>query len=140
MTDSAAITDQFLDCLDGSRQDEEPYRHWRLGPVLTDTACAAVAGLPFAPPPIGDTAGKRETHNSTRTFFSPENRHRFEVCEAISQTLQNETVVRRLERTCGVSLTGSHLRIEYCQDVDGFWLESHTDISVKLFTMLVHLS
>jgi len=32
------------------------------------------------------------------------------------------------------------LRIEYCQDIDGFWLEPHLDISVKLFTMLVYLS
>ena len=48
--------------------------------------------------------------------------------------------MRRLEQTCGVALKGSYLRIEYCQDVDGFWLDPHTDISVKLFTMLVHLS
>ena len=32
------------------------------------------------------------------------------------------------------------MRVEYCQDVDGFWLEPHVDISVKLFTMLVYLT
>ncbi|OYV33337.1 MAG: hypothetical protein B7Z81_11520, partial [Acidocella sp. 20-61-6] len=30
--------------------------------------------------------------------------------------------------------------IEYCQDVDGFWLEPHRDIAVKLFTMLIYVS
>ena len=37
-------------------------------------------------------------------------------------------------------LTGASLRIEYCLDTDGFWLEPHTDIGAKLFTMLIYLS
>ena len=32
------------------------------------------------------------------------------------------------------------LRIEYCQDVEGFWLEPHVDIPVKLLTMLIYLT
>ncbi|MBS0244560.1 MAG: 2OG-Fe(II) oxygenase, partial [Proteobacteria bacterium] len=40
----------------------------------------------------------------------------------------------------GTDLSQGHLRVEYCQDVNGFWLEPHVDISVKLFTMLVYLS
>ena len=40
----------------------------------------------------------------------------------------------------GCTLGGSFLRIEYCLDTDGFWLEPHTDIGAKLFTMLVYLS
>ena len=39
-----------------------------------------------------------------------------------------------------MKLRDSHLRIEYCLDTDGFWLEPHTDIGAKLFTMLVYLS
>ena len=45
-----------------------------------------------------------------------------------------------LRSLTGADLSRGHLRIEYCQDVDGFWLEPHLDISVKLFTMLVYLS
>ncbi len=45
-----------------------------------------------------------------------------------------------LEAETGADLAGSFLRIEYCQDTDGFWLEPHTDIGAKLFTMLVYLS
>ena len=36
--------------------------------------------------------------------------------------------------------TGSYLRVEYAQDTDGFWLEPHTDLGVKVFTMLLYLS
>ena len=40
----------------------------------------------------------------------------------------------------GTDLSDTRLRIEYCQDTEGFWLEPHTDIFVKKFTMLVYLS
>lgn len=32
------------------------------------------------------------------------------------------------------------MRLEYAQDVEGFWLEPHTDLGVKKFTMLIYLS
>jgi hypothetical protein len=40
----------------------------------------------------------------------------------------------------GARLMDGRLRIEYCQDTDGFWLEPHVDIAVKRFAMLVYLS
>jgi len=49
-------------------------------------------------------------------------------------------VVGALERACGHSLKGTYLRIEYCQDTDGFWLAPHTDISAKRLTLQVALS
>ena len=45
-----------------------------------------------------------------------------------------------MEDVCGRRLTDASLRIEYCLDTDGFWLEPHTDIGAKLFTMLIYLS
>ena len=41
---------------------------------------------------------------------------------------------------CGAHPRGSFLRIEYCMATGRFWLEPHTDIGAKLFTMLVYLS
>ena len=32
------------------------------------------------------------------------------------------------------------LRLEYALDIDGFWLEPHTDLGVKKFTCLIYLS
>lgn len=134
------LQETFLNALDRAQTHSYPFRHWLLEDVLPATACRAVSELPFEPPVVGDTLGKRETHNSTRTFFSPENRDRFAVCDALARTLQSESTVSRLSRQCDVDLHGSYLRIEYCQDTGAFWLEPHTDIGAKLFTMLVYLS
>ena len=40
----------------------------------------------------------------------------------------------------GSKLDGTYLRVEYGQDTDGFWLEPHTDLGVKMFTMLLYMS
>ena len=58
----------------------------------------------------------------------------------LANGLQSDGVVRALEDLCDVWLGGSFLRIEYCLDTQGFWLEPHTDIGAKLFTMLIYLS
>ncbi len=140
MGHASTITETFVQCLDNSRVVTAPYRHWPLRDVFTEDACNAIKALPFEPTSIEDTEGKRETHNSTRTFFSPESRRRFDVCGALAEALQSAASARKLEETCGITLKGSFLRVEYCQDTDGFWLEPHTDIAEKLFTMLVYLS
>jgi hypothetical protein len=121
-------------------RQEAPYRHWLLRNVLPDELCTAVAKLPFAPPAIEDTLGKRETHNSERIFVTPENRLRYSACAALAETFQDEATTGLLTDMTGVDLGGSYLRIECCLDRDGFWLEPHTDIGAKLFTMLVYLS
>jgi hypothetical protein len=140
MLDAALVSEQFGRCLDDARQAASPFRHWLVQGVLPAAACHAISSLPFAPPLIADTLGKRETHNSTRLFFSAENRARYPVCAAIAEALQGGALVDRLEALCDARLRGRFLRIEYCQDTDGFWLEPHTDIGAKVFTMLVYLS
>lgn len=134
------ITTVLSACLEQADRRTEPYRHWRLTHVLPEEVCAAIRALPFPPPQVEDTRGKRETHNSTRVFFSVENRARFAVCRDLAAALQQPSMVERLEATFETRLGGSFLRIEYCRDVDGFWLEPHTDIGAKLFTMQLYLS
>jgi len=138
--DSAAVARSFTDCLGRSRPQAEPYRHWLLADALPAEACEAIVALPFDPPRIEDTQGKRETNNATRTYFSVENRAAHPVCEAVAGALQSPEVTGLIEKTCNVDLSGTNLRIEYCQDSDGFWLEPHTDIGVKKYTMLIYLS
>lgn len=125
--------------LAGSRSDW-PYRTWSLREVLPAELGALVGALPFTPPPIGDTLGKRETHNASRLFVSPANRRRYGACAALAEAFQDEATTALLEDMCEVDLGGSFLRIECCLDTDGFWLEPHTDIGAKLFTMLIYLS
>ena len=49
-------------------------------------------------------------------------------------------MTRALATTTGAKLDGTSLRIEYCMDRQGFWLEPHTDIGAKRFTLLVYLA
>jgi hypothetical protein len=137
---AARLQEAFLHSLEDSRCAVRPFRHWLLREVLPEAAAKAIVALPFAPAMIGDTRGKRETHNSSRIFFSGEVLERFDACRDSAVLWQDPETVRRVEEICGRPLRGSYLRIEYCQDTDGFWLEPHTDIGAKLFTMLVYLS
>ncbi len=84
--------------------------------------------------------GKREANNSTRVYFDPANQERYDVVREVTDIFRSPQVVRRLEQLTGRGLSEGALRIEYCQDVDGFWLEPHLDLGVKLFTMLIYLS
>ncbi|MDE2030444.1 MAG: 2OG-Fe(II) oxygenase [Alphaproteobacteria bacterium] len=119
---------------------KEPYDYWLLDDALPATTCDAVADLPFAPPSGATFDGRRESNNSTRVYFTPENQSQFVVCRDVAQAFGNAGIIAALERTTGTDLSCGALRIEYCQDIDGFWLEPHLDISVKLFTMLIYLS
>lgn len=130
----------FLAALAACDAPIEPYRHWLLRDALPQDVARAVTALPFEAPQIGDTMGKRETHNSTRVFASVENQSAYPVLGALAQCFQSPETVGALEGMTGASLAGSNLRIEYCQDSDRFWLEPHTDIGAKLFTMLIYLS
>ena len=85
-------------------------------------------------------SGKRELHNNTRRYFDAENRKAFPVCEAVAEAFQDERITGLIEKTFGTKLDGTYLRIEFAQDTDGFWLEPHTDLGVKSFTMLLYLS
>ena len=59
---------------------------------------------------------------------------------SVAAALQDRQVTSTIERRFGAKLGGTYLRIEFAQDVDGFWLEPHTDIGVKAFTFLLYLS
>lgn len=137
---AAAVAQSFLRCLDGSTSAAQPYRHWLLSNALPEDSADAIAALPWGPPPVSDTYGKRETNNASRTYFGAENRAKHDVCEQVAQAFQSRAVTDAIQKTCAVDLSGTNLRIEYCQDTEGFWLEPHTDIGVKKYTMLVYLS
>ncbi len=140
MTATSDVSRTFVRSLETSTLLTQPYHHWLLEEALPDDVCDAICGLPWTPPSIDDTYGKRETNNASRTHFSATTRAEHGVCDRVAAAFQNPEVVDTIERVCDVDLTGTFLRIEYCQDTDGFWLEPHTDIGVKRFTMLIYLS
>lgn len=140
MPETAAPAPHLRAALAHAQLRTEPYRHWLLRDVLPSPMLHGIIALPVPPPAVGDSHGRRETHNASRWFFSTRAQYQFPVCRTLAQALQSPAMVEALESTCAVELKGSYLRIEYCQDSDGFWLEPHTDIGAKLFTMLIYLS
>ncbi len=135
-----AVARSFPACLGTCDQVTWPFDHWLLTNALPEGFCEAITALPFAPPEDSVFNGKRETNNSTRIYFTEENQARFIVCRRVAEGFKDARVRRAIEEKTGTDLSGTRLRIEYCQDTAGFWLEPHTDIRVKKFTMLVYLS
>jgi len=135
-----SVAESFLACLARSNHVTQPFDYWLLDRVLPEADIDAVVNLPFAPPSAEGYSGRRETNNSSRTFFNPENQEKFGVIRRIAEGFKEPRIVESIEIATGADLSNTRLRIEYCQDAPGFWLEPHTDIAVKKFTMLVYLS
>jgi hypothetical protein len=118
----------------------QPYAHWILRGCFPDDTVQDVLNLPFPAPSLDGVSGKRELHNNTRKYFDIENRESFPVVEAVAEAFQDKRTTDLIAKMFGTNLEGTYLRIEYAQDTDGFWLEPHTDLGVKSFTMLLYLS
>jgi hypothetical protein len=140
MATAEQITQQFIASATAAPRHDTPYPHWFLDNCWPADVVREVTALPFPAPELGGVSGKRELHNATRRYFDAENRKAFPVVDAVARAFQDKALTSVVERIFGTKLTGSSLRIEYAQDVDGFWLEPHTDLGVKLFTLLVYLS
>ena len=139
-TATETVIGSLLHSFDTAKRHETPYRHWLLSQCLPDNVADEITALPFPPPALGGLSGKRELHNATRKYFDIENRQAFPSVEAFAQAFQSHTVTDRIERHFGTKLGGTYVRLEYAQATGGFWLEPHTDLGVKVFTMLLYLS
>ena len=133
------IAKHFVKALRASKRDENPYLRWYVKEVFPEDLCTAILVLPIAPPLLGSTDGTRGNYNNQRTFFTPDLRAQFPVCEKLAQALQRPDVARQFEETCAIKADGTFLRLEYMQDLDGMWLEPHRDIPEKVFSMVIYL-
>lgn len=137
---AAAIAAQFIRALEAAADNRSPWRHWLLRDILPAAVAADVVNLPITPAAIADTKGRRETNNESRVHFAGDRLVKFPVVRDICTAFQSREATDAIRRICGANLSGTNLRIEYCQDTAGFWLEPHTDIGVKKYTMLIYLS
>ena len=135
-----AIIGAMRHSIDTAKHIETPYRHWHLSHCLPEPAIDAILELPLAASRLEGVSGKRELHNKTRRYFDVGNAARYQVCAAFNAAFQSRELAECIARTFGTDLDGSYLRVELAQDTDGFWLEPHTDLGVKLFTMLLYTS
>jgi hypothetical protein len=134
------VVQSLLDSFQRAKKSSQPYTHWFLTDCLPRSVVDEVLDLPIAAVPLDGVSGKRELHNSSRRYFDVDNRDRYPIVAAVAAALQSSEVTSATERIFGARLGGNYLRIELAQDVDGFWLEPHTDIGVKTFTFLLYLS
>lgn len=139
-TTSGAVVETLLESFAQSKRNAAPYPHWFLAKCLPQALSDDITELPFPAPELGGISGKREVHNATRKYFDAENKAKHAVCNAFCEGFQDKRVTDSIQKTFGTNLSGSYLRVEYAQDIDGFWLEPHTDLGVKVFTMLLYLS
>ena len=141
MTDLAgAVRASLIAAFARARPDDAPYRHWTVTDVFPPGMTRDLRRLPFSAPDLGGVSGKRELHNDQRHYFDAANNARFEACAAVASAFQSRAVTRAIERATGADLADSYVRLEYAQDTEGFWLQPHTDLGVKRFTMLIYLA
>lgn len=140
MVNQEQVKASLLDSLKAADTRETPYRHWILKDIFPEEALEELQHLEFPVGELEGVSGRRELHNDTRQYFDKQNNERFDVCGAVAEAFQSPEVVAAIEEKMGADLEGTYLRIEYAQDTDGFWLEPHTDIGVKRFTMLYYVS
>jgi hypothetical protein len=139
--DMAATQGSLLRCLAETRPVEKPFHHWRPRAMLDFATAEALARLEIVvPDDIDLSSGRRETNNKTRMFFDTAGQAREPAMRALAEAMQSPEVVAAWEKVCDIDLTGTYLRIEYCRDTDGFWLEPHTDIGAKRITIMNFLS
>lgn len=130
----------FLGALSGAERFEEPYRHWILRRLLPQDILADLRDLEFTVPDLHGVSGKRELHNDQRHYVDRANMARFPAMAAVGGAFQAPRMIRAIEDFFRADLEGTFLRIEYAQDVTGFWLEPHTDLGVKRLTVLLYIS
>jgi hypothetical protein len=130
----------FLAALRRAEHRREPFDYWLLEDIFPAAVCDGIAALPFSPPDNAIFDGRREANSTKRVHFTSQMQQRFPACGEVADAFRHPRVTAAIERTTGTSLANGRLRIEYSQDADGFWLEPHVDIPVKLFTMLVYLT
>jgi len=123
-----------------AKSDPAPYRHWFLKSVFPQEVYGELKDMPFPVADLAGVSGTREVHNADRVYFAGENLENFAGARAAAEAFQDAETVALFGKAFGANLEDTFLRIEYAQDTDGFWLKPHTDIGVKMFTMLIYMS
>lgn len=141
MTDLAAETaDTVCASLSAAARYEEPYPHFYADDLLPQALVEALALLPVEPPDLSRFFGKREDQNARRFYVNAASMQRFPAFAHLAGALQSKRVAGAIAALSMAPLEGTHLRLEYAVDCDGFWLEPHTDLGEKKLTCLISLA
>jgi hypothetical protein len=138
--DAAAVAETVAAALHAAERFETPYTHWIVSSMLPAQTVKDLIDLPFPAMKLEGVSGRRELHNDERIYFDAGNMAAHPVCKAVAEAFQAPETVAAVQAFTGAPIEGSWLRVEYAQDTRGFWLEPHTDLGVKKFTMLYYLA
>lgn len=119
---------------------DDPYRYYILNNLFDPQLIDGVLDLPFEPFDLDYSSGTREEFNAVRRYITPNIIDNHDAAKRVADAFLDPAVIQKLESMEGICLKDSLLRIEYAIDADKFWLKPHTDLGVKLVTMLVYLS
>jgi hypothetical protein len=133
------IESTMLASIASAERRTSPFTNWRMRDVFPDEAARALAELPFHAVDLHGVSGRRELHNDQRSYFALDVLDRYPVARRVAEAFQSPRVVETIMAETGAELAGTYLRIEYAIDISGFWLEPHTDLGVKSYTMLYQL-
>ena len=138
--DTIQTIDSIRKALVDSEAKPTPYPYWQLRGMFPNKILKSLQSLSLPHFSYDKGYGQRNLYNKYRHYFDQENNQKYPACAAVAQAFQSPACVGVIEAFFQIDLSGSSLRIEFTQDTNGFWLEPHTDIGAKLFTMLVYLS
>lgn len=133
------LVDALILSLERARYSAHPFPNWRFSSLFPEPIAQVLADFPFDPSPLAGPSGRRELHNERRRYFSGEILRERPVALEVAEAFQSARVVQAIMTLTGALLVGAYLRIEYAVDLDGFWLEPHTDLGVKAFSLLIQL-
>lgn len=133
------LVDALVLGLERARYCAHPFPNWRFNSLFPERIAEALANFPFDPSPLAGPSGRRELHNGRRRYFSGDILREFPVAREVAEAFQSARVVQAIMMLTGALLVGAFLRIEYAVDLEGFWLEPHTDLGVKVFSLLIQL-
>ena len=138
------LCDGDLECLTHALESRTsfstPYPHSLLTKLFDEDLVEDLLAIPFTPQARSYDVGTREQHNDARQYFSPDIIDVYSAAKRVSYLFRSQSIIDKLENIGGVSLKDTLLRVEYALDTDVFWLKPHTDLGVKIVTILIYLS
>ena len=133
-------TEHFLSSWQQTLPSHTPYLHYVIKDIFKPDLLSQIQTLPFKAYDLAYKAGRREEFNSLRQYLNPEVIQAHDCAHRVAAIFLAAPVVSFIEQAGQTYLRDSFLRIEYTLDKEKFWLEPHTDIGEKYFTMVVYLS
>ncbi|MGI9438010.1 MAG: 2OG-Fe(II) oxygenase [Geminicoccaceae bacterium] len=134
------MVDHVVNSFETGEGSTEPFPHWQMNDFVPHSLAKGMANLELPESRVDWSNGERRTEVSHRFFFSPEVSSGMPLCGLFNRIFLDRRIVKLVQDKFSMSPEDCFLRVERCQDIDGFWLKPHVDESDKLMTLQIYLS